>query len=156
MELRFDFGALAAALALYGYFRYGFRDFVEQETGTLLAVEARGLHVGPAGSVKAGTAFLPWAAIKDAGFGGKTGDIWLTVMDFYRRPDEYSGYIVIPKPAELEFGKDFFDAVRRLAPEKNPLRRYVENFFVRWWYLYLGETVLAATLAMTAYIFLSR
>lgn len=124
-----------------------FRDLAEAEGGMALAVEARGIHIGAIGSIQAGTAFFPWAAMKSVVSmrpGTKSeGGTWLAMADRYRKYPCKAGYLLIPGPLWFEDRQAFLHAVGRFAPEGNPLRTRLENRFFRAWFLWFDRVVLA-------------
>jgi len=155
MGPHYEIGAVAALVVAYLCFPHLRRHLAKAKGEIAVAVDAQGIHVGASEFIQTGSAFIPWAAMKDAAIcgnaqDGNRGDIWLELADGYRG----SGHVVICKPSDLEDGKGFFDAVCRLAPEGNALRKYFENFFVRLWFLWFVETTLALSLALFAYTYI--
>lgn len=128
-----------------------FRDLIDTADGMVLAVEARGIHVGAIGSIQAGTAFFPWAAMKSVVWamprvrGKEVTELGICVgmADKYRKHPCKLGYLLIPGPLRFEDRQGFIRAVCRFAPEDNPLRKYIENFFFRFCYLWLRRVLLA-------------
>lgn len=133
-----------------------FRDLAEAEGGMALAVEARGIHVGAIGSIQAGTALFPWAAMKSVVWmrpGTKSeGGIWLGIADRYRKYPCKAGYLLIPGPLWFEDRQGFLDALAGFAPEGNPLRNQFENRFFRAWFLWFDRVVLALVLVGAYFI----
>jgi len=143
-----------AKLGLYLTGLDWFRDRVESEDGMVLAVETQGVHVGAIGSIQAGTAFFPWVAMQSVTWSmpppkGRQvgGGIGIRIVDKYRKYPCKEGYLPMPGALWFEDRQGFLDAVGRSAPEGNPLRKFFENIFFRFFFLWFDRLVLAIVAA---------
>jgi len=131
-----------------------FRDLVKAEDGMVVAVEARGMHIGAIGSIQAGSAFFPWVSIRSATAarpgpqkGSAGGGIGAGVAEEYRKYPCRGEYLPIPGPLWFEDRRGFLDAVCRFAPDENPLRILFENTLFRFFFLWLDRAMLVFVLA---------